>query len=502
MIALTIDVSSSHRSMSMRIWVATTLALSMCPAVIAQVGSQPLKLYTLPPDAQLSINELAAQSDILILGEIHGTQEVPAVAATLLQPLTKLGYGVLALEVPADQQGPLSDWATGRTTSVPSFFAKPWEDGRGSIDALKLIRTALSPPFHWKLICFDITMDDMAQEIAEMNHDAKQRAQEKSASNLDSGQLIAVSLRRDAMTASSLSKQIQQLGLQHPPKVLTICGNLHARTENRGKPDKPWAALWPSFAAVLQSSHPTWHIGSVNISPHSGGFFNGGKVNTVKGHPLDNAEVRPTPEGSWNQSLDLPRATPATFLSTPDDSNAAPPPLSTEADKATRVCAAVQRRPQCIPWNRLRRRRHTSRSRTATWYGDRWSSKPVGTAFDSWEAPRIHRFLTLHRAGPQISSSDAVYQPDRVNRYASGDNHQQPSGVVFHRNGRIMTKDRATFAHNPPSGRRCAAPSYEQVGLVLHRTRTRPYNRRHLRRRPDFRELLCRLVSPSHAVNW
>jgi hypothetical protein len=245
---------------------------------------------------------------------------------------------------------------------VPSFFAKPWEDGRGSTEALKLIRTALSPPFRWKLICFDITMDNMAQKIAEMNHDAKQRAQEKSASILDSGQIIAVSLRRDAMMASSLTKQIQQLGLQHPPKTLTICGNLHARTENRAKPDKPWAAFWPSFAAVLQSSHPTWHIGSVNVSPHSGGFFNGGKVNTVKGHPLDNAEVHPTPEGDWNLSLDLPRATPATFLSTPDNSNAAPPPVSTEADKATRVCAAVQRRLQCLPRNRLRCRRHTCRS--------------------------------------------------------------------------------------------------------------------------------------------
>jgi hypothetical protein len=236
---------------------------------------------------------------------------------------------------------------------------------------LTLIRTALSQPFHWKLICFDITMDDMAQEIADMNHDAKQRSQEKSATNLDSGQIIALSLRRDAMMASSLTKQLQQRGLPHPPKVLTICGNLHARTENRTKPDKAWAALWPSFAAVLQSSHPTWHIGSVNISPHSGGFFNGGKVNTVKGHRLDNAEVRPTPEGSWNLSLDLPRATPATFLSTPDDSNAAPPPLSTEADKATGVCAAAQRRPQCIPRNRLRCRRHTSLNRTATWHGDR-----------------------------------------------------------------------------------------------------------------------------------
>ena len=348
--------------MPMRIWIATTLALLMSPAAIAQIDSQPLKPYPLPPDVQHSINELAAQSNVLILGEIHGTQEVPAIAATLLQSLTKLGYGVLALEVPADQQGPLSDWATGRTTTVPSFFAKPWEDGRGSTEAVKLIRTALSPPFRWKLICFDVTMEDMGQQIAEMNRDPKQGSQGKSVPILDSERIIAISLQRDAMMTSNFTKQIQQLALQHKPKVLVICGNLHARTENRANPDKPWAAFWPSFAAGLQSSHPTWHVGSVNVSPHSGGFFNGGKVNAVKGRPLDNAEVHPTPEGDWNLNLDLPRVTPATFLSTPDNNNAAPPPVSAEADKATRVCAAVQRRPQCLPRNRLRCRRHTRRS--------------------------------------------------------------------------------------------------------------------------------------------
>lgn len=345
-----------------RTCVVMVLVFSPCTSALGQLSPLPLKPYPLPPGAQHSINELAAQNDVLILGEIHGTQEVPAVAAALLPPLTKLGYGVLALEVPADQQGPLTDWATGRTTTVPSFFAKPWEDGRGSTEALNLIRTALSPPFRWKLICFDITMDDMAQQTAEMNRDAKQRAQGKSASILDSGRIIAVSLRRDAMMASTLTKQIQQLALQHQPKVLTICGNLHARTENRPKPDRPWAAFWPSFAAVLQSNHPTWHVGSVNVSPHSGGFFNGGKVNAVKGRPLDNAEVHPTPKGDWNLNLELPRATPATFLSTPDNNNAAPPPVSTEADKATRMCAAVQRPPQCLPKDRLRCRRHTYRN--------------------------------------------------------------------------------------------------------------------------------------------
>lgn len=74
-----------------------------------------LEPYRLPASVERSITELAAQSDVLLLGETHGTQEVPAVGKALLTPLTKLGYNVLALEVPSDLRAPLTDWATGKT---------------------------------------------------------------------------------------------------------------------------------------------------------------------------------------------------------------------------------------------------------------------------------------------------------------------------------------------------------------------------------------------------
>ena len=65
----------------MRVWVVLTCALSMCDSALAQVGVQALKPYPLPTAVQQSANELATRSDVLMLGEIHGTQEVPAVAA-------------------------------------------------------------------------------------------------------------------------------------------------------------------------------------------------------------------------------------------------------------------------------------------------------------------------------------------------------------------------------------------------------------------------------------
>jgi hypothetical protein len=315
--ALVISGSTRLRSqfMLIRICVTLTFALSTCASAFAQLGLQALEPYPLAPAVQRAANEFAAEADVLILGELHGTQEVPAVAAALLAPLTKLGYQVLAVEVPADQQASLTAWATGKTTTVPSFFAMPSDDGRGSIEALNLIRAALFPPFRWKLICFDETEDDMRREIAEMNHDAKQGSQEAPASTLEFEQMMAISLRRDAVMASNFADQLRQLAPQ--TKVLAICGNLHARTANHSTADSQLMALWPSFAAVLQSNDSARRVRSVDIQAHSGGFFNGGKVNVINGPPLDDADLHPTPEGDWDLELDLPHVTPATFLATP-----------------------------------------------------------------------------------------------------------------------------------------------------------------------------------------
>ena len=111
-----------------------------------------LKPYPLPAAVQKSIEELASKSDVLILAEIHGTQEMPRLEATLLEPLSKLGYGVLALEVLSDEQAALLDWAAGKTNDLPLMYTTESADGRGSLQMLSLIRLALSPRYGWKLI--------------------------------------------------------------------------------------------------------------------------------------------------------------------------------------------------------------------------------------------------------------------------------------------------------------------------------------------------------------
>ncbi len=346
--------------MQVRLWIAAILVVTTSAPGLAQLSAQPLTPYPLPASVLRTVQELAAQSDVLVLGEIHGTQEVPSVAAALLAPLAKLGFQALALEVPAEQRAALTAWASGETTKVPSFFAHPWEDGRGSAEALSLIRTALSPPYRWKLICFD-------GKIAELNLAADESAQGDSASLSEQDRTVALSMRRDALMAANLTDQLQQLAPQ--AKVLAICGGLHARTANHRAPGDPFAAMWPSFAAVLKNDHAAGRVRSVNVAAYSGGFFamiapaDGGPprggVHAIRAQcKLDEAEAHLTPAGDWDLELGLPHATPATYLATP---SGPVPPMSNKVDGESRARGAVQSAAPCHSGNRLRCRRRTCR---------------------------------------------------------------------------------------------------------------------------------------------
>jgi erythromycin esterase-like protein len=304
--------------------VSVAVFFSICLATGAQVVTERLRPYPLASDLTRSLEETAAQSDILILGECHGTQEVPALAASLLTPLGNLGYNTLAIEVPADQQEPLRAWATGKTGTVPSFFARPSSDGRGNLQLLALVRMALSAPFRWNLICYDETEADQQEQLDALNRHAKQAVLEKTRSTSQAELpdfIITLSRQRDAAMASNLARARRPLA--PPGKCLVICGNLHARTANHSPSGNPIRALWPSFAAVLQRDHAAWRVDSVNVLFHGGGYFNGGQVNVIKDSSSEKAMLRPVHEGDWMYELHLPHATPATFLTPPADT---PPP--------------------------------------------------------------------------------------------------------------------------------------------------------------------------------
>jgi len=129
-----------------------------------------LSPYPLPPQVFEGLQALAAESDVLIVGEMHGTSEVPRVIAELLPALEPLGYRGLALKIPADVRDDLAGWAMNEERPVPGFFAAPNFDGRGNAEALALVRAALRPPnaaHPWQLLCFDATDDQPFAQWAE-----------------------------------------------------------------------------------------------------------------------------------------------------------------------------------------------------------------------------------------------------------------------------------------------------------------------------------------------
>ncbi len=242
----------------------------------------PIIPYDLPQPAKEQLLELAAQSDLLLLGETHGTQEVPCLVLGLLDDLAALGYGGLALELPRGQESRLLEWAAGKGEPPPFFGPAEYHDGRGNVQALSLIQQVLSRP-GWNLLCFDIDFLREGEEWAD----------------------------RDRRMAEGLVEQWEE---RCPGRrVIAVCGNYHSRLLAPAQPDY---GPWPSFGYTVQQSRPDLTVNSVNIVFQRGAFFNGEvrKFDIGAEHFAVAAEVRRPGSFGHTADLYLPRATPATFL--------------------------------------------------------------------------------------------------------------------------------------------------------------------------------------------
>jgi hypothetical protein len=293
------------------------LVVTLSAATLKAEVPSPRQLpYPLPAEVRESLTKVASESDILIFGETHGTQELPAIVETILDTLNKLGYRVIALEVPHNEQSPIQQWATGETDVVPAFFAKPGQDGRGNMQVLQMVRRALMPPYNWELICFDESDEDFMHQLAAKLPKGSEGRIGEAAAKMPKEDITALGLQRDATMAELFSTERKKFA--KIDKLLGVCGNLHARTANHAPANSELSALWPSFAAVLKRDHPNWHIHSINVQAFGGEYFNGGKVNKVGERPLAHIEARPCEASDWDWELNLPHATAATFYKTPE----------------------------------------------------------------------------------------------------------------------------------------------------------------------------------------
>src|SRR4030088_1153913 len=151
----------------------------------------------LPPGVEDSVLNLAGRCDLLLFGELHGTREVPALLSGLLNKLHELGYGGLGLEVPRDPRQALVDFTAAKTPAPAPFYPHPSKDGRGSTEALDLVKRAAA--IGWATLCFDQASDQPMQRWAE----------------------------RDAWMAYNLLEQ--WAALCDGRRVAAVCGSPHAR---------------------------------------------------------------------------------------------------------------------------------------------------------------------------------------------------------------------------------------------------------------------------------
>jgi hypothetical protein len=265
----------------------------MAPVRSGEPHVMQLEPVTLPDHVEQAVLELAGRCDLLLFGELHGTREVPALVAGRLSKLGSLGYGALGLEVPSDQRLALADWAAGQAHEPPPFYAQPSKDGRGSAEALGLVKQAANAG--WQVLCVDQAADQVMQRWAD----------------------------RDDWMAYNLLEQ--WAALCNGRRVAAVCGSLHARlTPPQGagrllrKAIASGEEQWPSFAAAVHQRQPALAIGAINVRFAAGAYINLGQ-RTIFPRPGAAAAVPwvRSAEPAYTLELWLPRANPATFLANP-----------------------------------------------------------------------------------------------------------------------------------------------------------------------------------------
>lgn len=234
--------------------------------------------YELPEDVRQSVLTLAAESDLLLIGESHGTQEVPCLVLGLLPYLMPLGFGGLALELPTDQCDQLLQYIQGKA-ALPGFFHVGLSDGRGNEQVLSLVRQAVSRG--WHLLCFDTV-------------------------NVKPGDIWS---DRDTGMVQNL---LEQWGRQcSGQRVLGVCGSLHSRL----LPPTRNTDAWPSFAYGVQQARPNLIVRSIGVLFQRGAFFSGEVRRFDIGPEYFSVQPEVRPSGFLDHTVDLylPRATPVTF---------------------------------------------------------------------------------------------------------------------------------------------------------------------------------------------
>jgi hypothetical protein len=236
------------------------------------------------------VDELAAAlptGATIMLGDLHGTREIPAFVGRALASISARGPAVLALEMWRDQlalvDGYLAGTATRAQLIAGTAWTQPYQDGRTSVAAVALldeVRRLRATGRAISVVAIDEPgLEPEAREAAMANR--------------------VIAARRE-----------------HPQATLLVyAGNLHTKKAAvKVKPGFAWMAMRVAAAGIEVTSYlPRWADGTAwvctdNVAEHCGVTWIGGRAPSTPG--AIHVEKSPTDDG-WFGVGPITASTPA-----------------------------------------------------------------------------------------------------------------------------------------------------------------------------------------------
>lgn len=198
---------------------------------------------------------LSQQKACIVIGEIHGTEETPSLAAVLVRSLSTERKVMLCLEISVSEQDRLDAFleSDGGSDAVSALLSGPhWEmpDGRASAGFLKMIQLVRQLKESGRQVNLAAIDDDQTQDELPQTAPTPE-------------QILAMAIKRDRAMADNVLAVVKQ---NSNSSIVVLVGNIHART----KEGAPWDSEDKSYkpmACCLKETLP--HLTS--LKSHSSG---------------------------------------------------------------------------------------------------------------------------------------------------------------------------------------------------------------------------------------
>lgn len=243
------------------------------------------------------MDQLLQPGALVLLGEFHGTKEIPRLLGDLVCQAASQGVGVsVMLELSADNDPYFEEWlsSAGREQDRQRLFStrewrSPYPDGRTSVAMFELLdRLRVFRLLGWRVRVFGASMDPFHKSHDESMALGVRRVREEAPQDLilvlagnnhtrvDARQSMGGHLRMWGLTMTSLNVTASR-GTFWTCRGPT-CGEVSVKMDAPdGKPRldlTPKALLSKGGFAELSSEHPAFHgslfIGRITASPPAG----------------------------------------------------------------------------------------------------------------------------------------------------------------------------------------------------------------------------------------